>query len=93
MNNLFYLTESFFPNDSDLNMGKTISLDRKKEFLPFIKGNFGRISQREIARKLGIGKNAVNRWLANFIYSKSNIFLERKCLEYQKMLEAKYGRK
>jgi len=43
-------------------MGKIISPEKKKEILPFIKSNFDKISQREIARRLGIGKTTVNKW-------------------------------
>ncbi|MBR9700081.1 hypothetical protein GOV09_06495 [Candidatus Woesearchaeota archaeon] len=35
---------------------------KKKELLPYIRSNFERISQREIARRLKIGKTTVNRW-------------------------------
>jgi len=43
-------------------MGRIIPPEKKKEMLPFIKLHFDNISQREIARRLGIGKTAVNRW-------------------------------
>ena len=51
-----------FPNSLEDNMGTTISSERKEELLLFIKSNFGKISQREIARALGIGKTSINRW-------------------------------
>ena len=34
----------------------------KQNSIPFIKSNFNKISQREIARRLGIGKTTINRW-------------------------------
>ncbi|MBI4018488.1 MAG: hypothetical protein HY368_02670 [Candidatus Aenigmarchaeota archaeon] len=43
-------------------MAAVISAEKKKEMLPFIKNNFGKLSQRKIARKLGVGKTAINRW-------------------------------
>lgn len=47
----------------------------KQTSIPFIKANFGRISQREIARKLEIGKTTVNRWCRelNLIYKKHTV--------------------
>lgn len=44
------------------NMGKIISKNKKREYLSFIKDNFNNISQREIARRLKIGKTIVNKW-------------------------------
>ena len=55
-----FSSEIFSPQS--LKMAKTISPERKKENLPFIRSNFGKISQREIARRLSIGKTTVNRW-------------------------------
>lgn len=43
-------------------MAKIIHQNKKKELLPFIKRNVGKLSQREIARRLGIGKTTINRW-------------------------------
>jgi len=43
-------------------MGAIIPNNKKREYLPFIKSNFNKISQREIARRLKIGKTTVNRW-------------------------------
>lgn len=43
-------------------MGAIIDPGKKQMLLPFIKENFGKLSDREMARKLGIGKTAVNRW-------------------------------
>src|SRR3989344_5954833 len=43
-------------------MGAIISHNKKREHLTFIKSNFNRISQRKIAKKLGVGKTTVNRW-------------------------------
>jgi hypothetical protein len=56
------INESFFPTLRDWNMGKTISTNQKRTSLPFIKNSLGKISQREIARRLNIGKTTVNRW-------------------------------
>ncbi len=43
-------------------MSIKISKNKKREYLSFIKSNFNKLSQREIARRLGIGKTTVNRW-------------------------------
>lgn len=43
-------------------MGAIIQPSDKKKMLPFIKSNFGKLSEREMARRLGIGKTTVNRW-------------------------------
>lgn len=43
-------------------MANKISITQKRAYLPFIKDNFGELSQREIARRLNIGKTTVNRW-------------------------------
>ncbi len=43
-------------------MTNKISSIQKLEHLPFIKRNFGVLSEREIARRLGIGKTTINRW-------------------------------
>ena len=34
----------------------------KREYLSFIKSNFNKLSQREIAKRLSLGKTTVNRW-------------------------------
>ncbi len=44
------------------NMGAIISQEKKNAMTPFLKSNLGIISQREISRRLGIGKTTVNRW-------------------------------
>jgi len=43
-------------------MGAIIGQTKKEKLLEFIKSNFGSLSQREMARHLGIGKTAINRW-------------------------------
>jgi hypothetical protein len=43
-------------------MGAIIDPSKKKEVMSFIKSNFGKISEREMAKRLGIGKTTVNRW-------------------------------
>ncbi len=43
-------------------MGAVISLQKKKKLLTFIQSNFGKVSEREMARMTGIGKTTVNRW-------------------------------
>jgi hypothetical protein len=43
-------------------MGVAIRPTIKKKMLPFIKSNFGKLSEREMARRLGIGKTTVNIW-------------------------------
>jgi len=41
-----------------------IEISKKREYLHFIKSNFNILSQREIARRLNLGKTTVNRWAA-----------------------------
>jgi len=43
-------------------MKNEIAKDRKSEALEFIRFHFDKLSQREIARRLFIGKTTVNRW-------------------------------
>jgi hypothetical protein len=43
-------------------MGAVISSAKKQKMLPFLKTNFGKMSEREMAERLRIGKTAVNRW-------------------------------
>jgi len=43
-------------------MGSIIPSDKKISTLPLLQIQLGKISQREIARRLGIGKTTVNRW-------------------------------
>ena len=43
-------------------MVTVISPDKKEKLLPIIKSNLGKISQREIARRLSLGKTTVNSW-------------------------------
>ncbi len=43
-------------------MGAIISKYKKRKLLPIIKSNFNKHSQRQIARKLKIGKTTVNKW-------------------------------
>lgn len=43
-------------------MNAHIAPDLKKDYLDLINTNLGIMSQREIARRLGIGKTTVNRW-------------------------------
>jgi len=57
----FFIGNHFFPQIGN-NMGKIISKNKKREYLSFIKSHFNKISQREMARRLGIGKTTVNTW-------------------------------
>lgn len=43
-------------------MGLAIIPEKKVKLLPLIKLNLGKISQREIAKRLRIGKTTINRW-------------------------------
>lgn len=43
-------------------MGAIIPKNKKIKYLPYIKSNFIKLSQRKIARRLNIGKTTVNRW-------------------------------
>lgn len=58
----FSLVKIELPNLWDNGMSIPISLEKKQEHLLFIKSNFGKISQREIARNLGLGRTTINRW-------------------------------
>lgn len=60
--------QNIFTQPGDLSMGKIISPEKKKEHLPFIRSHFGKISQREIARRLGIGWTTVRRWSSELGY-------------------------
>ncbi len=44
------------------NMKNIISQSKKENYLSFIKSNFNNLSQREIARRLNLGKTTINRW-------------------------------
>ncbi len=54
--------EILFTQNIDNPMANKIPTVQKSEYLPYIRTNFGRFSQREIARRLQIGKTTVNRW-------------------------------
>lgn len=43
-------------------MAAILDPEVKYTSIPFIKSNFEKLSQREIARRLGIGKTTINRW-------------------------------
>jgi len=43
-------------------VARWIAPERKRDLLPKLRENFGRISQRETARLLGLGHTTVNRW-------------------------------
>lgn len=43
-------------------MGAIIPPNEKREYIPLIQSDLGKISQRAIARKLGIGRTTVNNW-------------------------------
>jgi riboflavin synthase alpha subunit len=49
-------------NNTNIFMSVTIGPEKKKSMLPFIESNLGQISQRKIAKSLGIGKTTVNKW-------------------------------
>ena len=59
---MFILNRIFLPQGNTFMMAQRIPLDRKQKLLPFIKENFGKISQREIARRIGVGKTTINTW-------------------------------
>lgn len=46
-------------------MGAIIKKEKKRELLSFVKKNMHKMSQRKIAKKLGIGKTTINRWCIN----------------------------
>lgn len=43
-------------------MGAVISQLEKRQYIPFVKSNFDNLSQRKIAKILGLGKTTLNRW-------------------------------
>ena len=49
-------------NNSKINMGARIPSHKKQAMIPFINRNLGKMSQREIARRLSVGKTSINRW-------------------------------
>ena len=49
-------------NDKEHNMGAILSKEDKKKCVPFIKSNLGKMSQRRIAKKLGVGRTTISRW-------------------------------
>ena len=57
-----FFHEISFSQNMDITMANKISLNQKRKYLSFIKVNFSRLSGREIARILQIGKTTVNRW-------------------------------
>lgn len=60
--NLPLFEEILLSQKGDFSMTNKISNIQKSEHLPFIRENFGILSEREIARRLGVGKTAINRW-------------------------------
>ena len=43
-------------------MGSIVKSEDKTKMLSFIESNFGKLSEREMAKQLGGGKTAINRW-------------------------------
>ena len=60
--NLPLFDKILLPRNNSPNMANKISNIQKSEHLPFIKQNFGILSEREIARRLKVGKTTINRW-------------------------------
>jgi len=58
----FFTGNYHFPKIENLGMKNKISQNKKRESLSFIKSHFDMISQREIARRLNIGRTTVNTW-------------------------------
>ena len=56
-------------------MGAIIDYKEKQMLLPKIKSDFGKVSQREMARKFRIGKTTVNRWCkeSGLLYKKYTV--------------------
>lgn len=56
-------------------MGAIISPTEKERMLPFIRSHFGKMSEREMARKLGIGKTTANKWCRElgFVINKDTV--------------------
>lgn len=59
---MHFFHEILFTQNINNPMANKIPTLQKSEYLPYIRTNFGRFSQREIARRLQIGKTTVNRW-------------------------------
>ena len=53
-----YLSDSY----KNTNMGAVLTVEQKQVAIQFIRPNLGKLSQRELARRLDIGKTTVNRW-------------------------------
>jgi len=60
--NQYFFNEVHPPYFCDPFMSAIIQESEKKKMLPYIKSNFGKLSNREMAKELGIGKTSVNRW-------------------------------
>ena len=60
--NLPIFDEILLSQKGDFSMTNKISSIQKSEYLPFIRENFGILSEREIARRLKLGKTTINRW-------------------------------
>ena len=58
--------ELLLSKNGNFNMTNKISTIQKLGYLPFIKENFDLLSEREIARRLRIGKTTINRWSREF---------------------------
>lgn len=61
-NNMPLFSEILLSKFNYNTMANKILTTQKRAHLPYIKENFGRLSQREIARRLAIGKTTINRW-------------------------------
>lgn len=61
-----HATQSFYNENFAVSLGSMgnskISRDKKNECLSFIKSNFDKLSQRKMAKMLGLGNTTVNRW-------------------------------
>jgi len=64
--NLPIFDEILLSQKGDFSMTNKISNIQKSGHLPFIRENFGVLSEREIAKRLRIGKTTINRWSREF---------------------------
>lgn len=59
---MHFSREILFTQSINIPMANKIPITQKTEYLPYIRENFSKLSQREIARRLNLGKTTVNRW-------------------------------
>ncbi len=59
---MHFSREILFTQNMSIPMANKIPITQKRACLPYIRENFSKLSQREIARRLNLGKTTINRW-------------------------------